>query len=221
MIEKAVIFDMDGLLIDSEPYWQEAGIETLNQFGIKLSAIQYHSSTGLRTIEWIDHWFNHFGIDLSNAATAISLIEEKAFEKIARSGQPMPGAEHIINFFLGRGYKIGLASSSPMHLIDIVVKKLGIGPYINCISSAGTLLFGKPHPQVFINCAEQLKVAPFHCICFEDSFNGMIAAKAAKMKCVVVPHKDEYTHLKWGAADLKLRSLVNFNSLLLEAVWEN
>jgi sugar-phosphatase len=49
----------------------------------------------------------------------------------------------------------------------------------------------------------------------------MIAAKAAKMKCVVVPHREEYAHLKWGAADLKLRSLVNFNSLLLEAVWEN
>jgi beta-phosphoglucomutase-like phosphatase (HAD superfamily) len=59
----AVIFDMDGLLIDSEPYWQEAGKETLLEFDKTLTTAQYHSSTGLRTEEWIAHWFNHFGID--------------------------------------------------------------------------------------------------------------------------------------------------------------
>lgn len=219
MNQKAVIFDMDGLLIDSEPYWQEAGIETLAQFGISLTADQYHSSTGLRTIEWIDFWFNHFHIDLRHAAEAIRRIEDTAREKIRLKGEPMPGVEHIINFFLQRHYKIGLASSSPMKLINVVVEKLGIGPCLHNISSAGDLAYGKPHPQVFINCAEALDVNPLHCICFEDSFNGLIAAKAAKMKCVVVPVHDQYQLPKWGAADLKLRSLANFNELLLESVW--
>lgn len=211
---------MDGLLIDSEPYWQEAGIETLFQFGIRLTTEQYHTSTGLRTIEWIEHWFNHFGVDHANAPAAISTIEEAALEKIRQRGQPMPGVEHIINFFLQQDYKIGLASSSPMKLINVVVEKLGIGPYLHGISSAGQLPYGKPHPQVFIDCAEQLNAAPFHCLCFEDSFNGLIAAKAAKMKCVVVPAPEQYAESKWGAADLKLSSLVNFNELLLQAIWK-
>jgi mannitol-1-/sugar-/sorbitol-6-/2-deoxyglucose-6-phosphatase len=219
MMQKAVIFDMDGLLIDSEPYWQEAGIETLAHFGVQLTTAQYHSSTGLRTIEWIDHWFRHFGIDPGQAPGAIEEIEMNATEKIRLSAQPMPGVEHIINFFLQKQYKIGLASSSPLTMIDVVVNKLGIRPYLHSISSAGELAYGKPHPQVFINCAEALDTSPFHCVCFEDSFNGMIAAKAAKMKCVVVPAPDQYALQKWGSADLKLRSLANFNELLLEAVW--
>ncbi len=220
MSKKAVILDMDGLLIDSEPYWQEAGIETLSGFGISLSAEQYHSSTGLRTIEWIDHWFNYFGVDHAHATTAIQNIEEAALQKIKASGHPMPGVEHIINFFLQKDFRIGLASSSPMRLINMVVEKLGIGPYLDNITSAGELPFGKPHPQVFLECAYQLGVKSFHSVCFEDSFNGMIAAKAAKMKCVVVPATDQYNELKWGAADLKLRSLVNFNELLLEGLWK-
>lgn len=220
MTKKAVILDMDGLLIDSEPYWQEAGIETLALFGISLSQEQYHSSTGLRTIEWIDHWFNYFGVDHANAAGAILTIEEAALEKIRASGKPMPGVEHIINFFLGKDFRIGLASSSPMKLIEVVVEKLGIGPYLHGITSAGQLPYGKPHPQVFLDCAESLGVKPYHSVCFEDSFNGMIAAKAAKMKCVVVPEAGQYNEPKWGAADLKLRSLANFNELLLEGLWK-
>jgi mannitol-1-/sugar-/sorbitol-6-/2-deoxyglucose-6-phosphatase len=218
MANKAVIFDMDGLLIDSEPYWQEAGIETLAKFNIVLTAAQYHSSTGLRTIEWIDHWFRFFNIDPNKANAAIQDIEASAIKKITQFAQPMPGVEHIINFFLQKKFAIGLASSSPMKMIDVVVDKLGIRPCLNTISSAGTLPYGKPHPQVFINCAEALGTAPFDCICFEDSFNGMIAAKAAKMKCVVVPTPDQYNQSKWGAADLKLRSLANFNELLLEGM---
>ena len=219
MLQKAVIFDMDGLLIDSEPYWQEAGMETLSRFGIKLSVRQYHSSTGLRTIEWIDHWFRHFHVDLVHAPEAISAIEAAAIEKNRLGGQPMPGADHIMNFFISKNYRIGLASSSPMKLIEVVVDKLGIRPYLHAISSAGELAYGKPHPQVYLNCAEALNITPVHCVCFEDSFNGMIAAKAAKMKCVVVPFHEQYNDAGWGAADLKLRSLTNFNELLLEGIW--
>ncbi len=219
MNRKAVIFDMDGLLIDSEPLWQEAGIEALYPFGIRLSLEQYHSSTGLRTREWVDHWFRQYQVDAVHAPVTITKIESDAIEKIRQRGEPMPGVRHALNFFRSEGYQIGLASSSPMQLIDVVVDKLGIRNYLDAISSAGELAYGKPHPQVFINCAEALDTAPFHCICFEDSFNGMIAAKAAKMKCVVVPAADQYQLARWGAADLKLSSLQNINQLLLESLW--
>jgi HAD superfamily hydrolase (TIGR01509 family) len=213
-----VIFDMDGLLIDSEPLWEEAGKETLKQFNVSLTAAQYHISTGLRSSEWIDHWFRHFNISMEHAAEAETAIVRTAIEKIAQKAQPLPGATYIVDFFRKRNFKIGVASSSPLELINIVTQKLNIDGLITAKASAEHLANGKPHPQVFLNCAELLRSAPGECICFEDSFNGMIAAKAARMKCVVVPARNHQQEARWAAADLKLSSLQNFNDLLLEGL---
>ena len=211
MTLKAVIFDMDGLLIDSEPHWREAGKETLAAYGKTLTNEQYNSSTGLRTEEWIDHWFRFFQIDLDNSKTAVFTILQKAIEKIALYAQPMPGINDIISFFKQKDLRIGLATSSPVELAHIVVQKLNLRNEIEVIASAGELPYGKPHPLVYIDCARQLGCSPVQCIAFEDSFNGMIAAKAARMKCVVVPAKEESGHIRWGAADIILNSLEEFN----------
>ena len=219
MPDKAVIFDMDGLLIDSEPLWQEAGIDALSKFGVQLTIEQYHTSTGLRTPEWVNYCFNYFQIDPANAPKAIETIETAAYEKIQARGVAMPGVSSIFSFFQQQDYAIGIASSSPMRLIQMVVEKLGIGSMVDAVSSAGTLNYGKPHPEVFIHCAAQLNISPIRCLVFEDSFNGVIAAKAAKMKCVVVPAPSVFHQPKWAAADLKLSSLSNFNQLLLQAMW--
>jgi HAD superfamily hydrolase (TIGR01509 family) len=213
-----VIFDMDGLLIDSEPSWQAAGMETMRKFDIDLSLDQYHLTTGLRTREWIDYWFTHFGIDKEQAAATEQALVKKAIEKIVEQAEPLPGLEYIFSFFRERKFRIGLATSSPLDLVEPVVNKLGIGPYLEAISSAGTLPFSKPHPQVYLNCAELLAVSPLQCICFEDSFNGLIAAKAARMKCVIIPESGQYQLAKWGAADLKLPALTAFDDRQLAAL---
>ncbi len=213
-----VIFDMDGLLIDSEPLWAEAANETLQRFNIKLTDEQYHISTGLRTSEWIQHWFTEFNLSMDHAEEAGTTIVKTAVERIIRTAPVMPGVMHAFNFFKQRNFKIGVASSSPMELINAVVNKLQVDDFIIAKTSADQLAFGKPHPQVFLNCAELLQSAPTDCICFEDSFNGMIAAKAARMKCVVVPAHAHLHQPKWAAADLKLSSLQNFNGLLLESL---
>jgi|SRR5438105_1948924 len=212
----AVIFDMDGLLIDSEPLWQQAGTDMLQQFGVSLTDEQYHLTTGLRTPEWVDYWFTHFTIDKQKAVEMARLVEQTALHKIKQYGVAMPGVEYIMQFFKQHNFKIGLASSSPMQLIEAVVEKLNIQHYLNAITSAELLPFGKPHPQVFLNCATLLNVPPTTCICFEDSFNGMIAAKAARMKCVVVPAPHVHHESRWDAADYKLSSLLQFNQSLLE-----
>ncbi len=213
-----VIFDMDGLLIDSEPLWEEAGKETLKKFNITLTADQYHSSTGLRSSEWIEHWFGHFNVSLTHAAAAEKDIVRTAIERIVVQAPALPGVPYIFRFFKERNFKIGVASSSPQELIDAVVKKLGVHEMVAAKASAEYLAYGKPHPQVFLDCAAQLGVSPANCICFEDSFNGMIAARAARMKCVVVPARNHQHEAKWAAADLKLSSLLNFNDLLLAAL---
>jgi HAD superfamily hydrolase (TIGR01509 family) len=205
-----VIFDMDGLLIDSEPLWQEAGATLLKQYGISLSDAQYHSTTGLRTPEWLDYWFGYYRVDKQTAPTASAFIEHTALQIIEEKGNPMPGVKYIMEFFKDHQFRIGLASSSPMHLIQMVVKKLQIGNYLSAVTSAEKLPFGKPHPQVFLDCATLLQVNPSTCICFEDSFNGLIAAKAARMKCVIVPAPQLHHETRWDAADLKLSSLEQF-----------
>lgn len=208
---KAVIFDMDGLLIDSEPLWREAGKETLARFGKDLTEEQYHSSTGLRTEEWIEHWFRHFDIDLQQAPAAVDIIIQKAIEKIDRQGEAFPGIEPVIDFLKKENFRLGLATSSPLSLVDVVLKKLQLENVFDVIHSAEKLPYGKPHPQVYLDCAAELKCSPLQCIALEDSFNGMIAAKAARMKCVVVPAAADYDHPRWQAADLKLRSLEEFD----------
>lgn len=212
----AVIFDMDGLLIDSEPWWQQAGMETLREFNVTLEPIQYHHTTGLRTPEWLDYWFSFFGIDKNLIPAAAAALHANVFEKIRNEAEPMPGVRHILDLFKAKKFRIGLATSSPLILAKIVTDKLDIGNYFDAVTSAGDLLFGKPHPQVYMDCAAALAVSPLECLAFENSFNGLIAAKAARMKCVVIPVADQYALPKWGAADLKLHSLNDFTTAYLE-----
>jgi sugar-phosphatase len=91
------------------------------------------------------------------------------------------------------------------------LKKLDLQNSFDVITSAEKLPFGKPHPEVYLNCAAALGVKGMECIAFEDSFNGMIAAKAARMKCVIIPAVADHDHARWNAADLKLRSLSEFD----------
>jgi len=213
-----VIFDMDGLLIDSEPLWNEAAAKIFNLYGINLTPQQYATTTGLRTKEFINWWFAHFKITVPGVEVVEDQIIQKVIELVIQKGKPMPGLAHIFNFFIDRKFKIGLASSSPLKLIDVVVDLLQIRDHLNVISSAAQLQFGKPHPQVYLNCADELEAKPWECVCFEDSFPGMIAVKAASMKCVVVPDAKSSKEYRWNAADLKISSLQNFNELLLQSL---
>ncbi|MBS1638451.1 MAG: hexitol phosphatase HxpB [Bacteroidetes bacterium] len=211
-----VIFDIDGLLIDSEPLWAKAAAEVLTHYNIKLTDEQYKTTTGLRTKEFVHWWLHYFKLNENLQQTIEENIVANVLQKIKANAVVMPGVKNIFNFFKEQQFKIGLATSSPQLLIDLVINILEIKDIIAATASAEDLEFGKPHPQVYLNCAEKLKSNPLQCICFEDSFNGMIAAKAARMKCVIVPHHSQIKEERWAAADLKLSSLQNFNSLLLQ-----
>ena len=210
-----VIFDMDGLLIDSEPLWKEAADQLFSEYGILLTPEQYAITTGLRTKEFLQFWFTHFNIAPDKASNAEKKIVDCVIELVIQKGKPMPGVSYIFDFFLERDFKIGLATSSGHELINVVIDLLDIRKYIGVVSSAADLAYGKPHPEVYLSCAEKLSVSPGQCICFEDSFNGMIAAKAAKMKCVIVPASADTRNPVWSTADLKISSLTDFNQLLL------
>ncbi len=202
-----VIFDMDGLLIDSEPLWYEAALESLAKFDIHIGPTEYYASTGLRTKEFLEYWLGKFNIDLMHLQETEADITSRVIGKVFEKGTTMKGVELAIESVKKANLKIGLASSSPLSLIHAVLEKTGLQNEFTVVCSAEHLPFGKPHPQVFINCALALNSHPVECLCFEDSFNGLIAAKAARMKCVVVPHPDQFNETKWNLADLKLASL--------------
>lgn len=211
-----VIFDMDGLLIDSEPIWGIAANNIFEQYGFRLSPEQHITTTGLRVREFVHWWFEYFSIDKKEEPAAEDKIISRALQLIDENFNMMAGVTHVFNLFHSLHFKIGIASSSPDSLINLVMEKSGIKQYVNGTASGHNLLYPKPHPQVYLNCAETLHVQPSECIAFEDSFYGMIAAKAARMKCVVVPDYKQYKEERWGAADLKLSSLQNFGALHLE-----
>ena len=216
MEKTAVIFDIDGLLINSEPLWNKAANEIFRQYGISLTEAQYALTTGLRSKEFVAHWLHAYKIPASEYARAEQRVVDQALLYIDNEATLMPGVAHIFQFFLEKAFKIGLATSSPVALIEWVKDKLGIRSLIHASCSAEHLPYAKPHPQVYLDCAAALHISPLACICFEDSFYGMLAAKSARMTCVVVPAADALKREHWAAADLKLSSLQNFGALHFE-----
>ena len=137
-------------------------------------------------------------------------------QQVLSHGKIMEGVPAILDFFKERGLKIGLASSSPTRFIQLVLDHFGLAGYFDAIASAEREPYGKPHPAVYLSCAGQLKSVPLHCMAFEDSINGMIAAKAARMKVVAVPEVHNLQNPKYVLADLKLNKLAEFTAMYLE-----
>ena len=206
-----VIFDMDGLLIDSEPLWHEAANDVMIKLGVTLDEESYATTIGLRTREFLQYWFKNFGISPALAAETEEEITQQVIFKVMSNGRLMEGVIETLDFFEEKKFRIGLATSSPTSLIDTVLLKTNIKERFDAISSAEHLPSGKPHPQVYLDCAALLGSHPVNCLCFEDSFNGMIAAKAARMKCVVVPAPHALNNKGWEAADLKISNLRHFD----------
>ncbi|MHB1921653.1 MAG: hexitol phosphatase HxpB [Chitinophagaceae bacterium] len=207
-----VIFDMDGLLIDSEPLWGEAMAEVFATLNLHLPPDAHLKTTGLRTREVVDYWHRKTKWTAKSPIQVEQEILDLVRHKIMQSGKAMQGVEYILQFFREKQFPIGLASSSPMDLIQEVLDHLHIREYFQAVSSAQDLEFGKPHPQVYLNCARELKAKPMECIAFEDSITGILAAKAARMRTVAVPDMARWEDPRLAIADLHLHSLLEFSS---------
>ncbi len=205
-----VIFDMDGLLIDSEPLWGVAMREVFATVGVELSAELTSLTTGLRTVEVVDYWHDHFKWNNKSKEQVTAEIIDAVTAKIVAQGAVMDGLHYILEYFRGKDYKLGLASSSPMRLIQAAINHFDIHPYFHAVSSAEFESHGKPHPAVYLACAKALNSNPLNCLAFEDSVTGMIAGKAARMKVVVVPEAHNRNDKRYALADLKLDSLREF-----------
>lgn len=215
MIE-AVIFDMDGLLIDSEPLWQEAELHVFNKVGVPLTPEMTLQTTGLRTDEVVEYWHKKYPWSNPPQKEVSDKIDETVIDLIKSKGTAMAGAKEAVELCKAAGLPIAIASSSSTLLINTVLEKLGIADEVKIIHSAHDEAYGKPHPAVYISTANELGVHPNHCLAFEDSANGVLAAKAAKMKCIAIPEPSLRNDKRFGIADIILHSLHDFTPEMLK-----
>jgi len=204
---EAVIFDMDGVIVDSEPLWRIAEREVFAGVGLELTEADCERTMGMRTDEVAAYWFARSPWRGPSPAEVEDLIEGRMLTLIAERAVALPGLEHAIVTSRMAGLELALASSSTPVLIDAVLEKLGIEDAFAVIRSAMDEEHGKPHPAVFLTTARLLGVESHDCVVIEDSVAGVRAARAAGMRVIAIPPSHLCDEPAYSEADLKLNAL--------------
>lgn len=191
---KAVIFDMDGVLIDSEKFWKQAESEVFSSLGVNVLDEFTALTKSMTTKEVTRFWYKRFPW----SGLTLNAVEEKVvrrvMELIKTENCEMKGIKTFIESLHGLGFKIGLATNSPSIIIPVVLNKLGIAHYFNAVTSADEVPRGKPDPAVYELTANKLQVDPTLCIAIEDSYSGILAAKSAGMKTAAYIMKNTFVY---------------------------
>lgn len=207
---EAVIFDMDGVLIDSEPLWKIAMEEVFSALGSKLKKEDFQKTVGLRIDEVIHFWNLQENWGITDESEVEEAIIVKMEELITANPHPLEGVIETLHYLKSKKIPIGLATSSSSRLIKIVLDSLTIRSLFNFFHSAEMEQYGKPHPAVYLTVAKKLAVLPEKCLVIEDSLNGIISAKAAKMKAVCIPEKTHLVEPRLILADYQFESMTEF-----------
>jgi mannitol-1-/sugar-/sorbitol-6-/2-deoxyglucose-6-phosphatase len=208
---------MDGVLIDSEPLWQRAEIEIFPEVGIDLTPDLCRRTMGLRIDEVVAHWHEIHPWSSPSKEKVARRIVGRVGELIASEGRLLPGVNQALDFLGGKG-RLGLASSSYYELIDAVLDGFSLRGHFDVVYSAEDESYGKPHPGIYLTTADKLGGDPTRCLAIEDSPNGVLAAKAARMKCIAVPEDGAERDARLRLADLTIGSLLEIDEVLWERV---
>lgn len=197
---------MDGLLVSTEPLWKLAEIKVFGSVGIDLTEQGCAETVGLRIDEVVDIWYRRHPWDNKTKEKVVQEIIEEMIHLIDTKATLMPGVEHAIKLGVLHKMKMAIASSSYQVLIDKVIEKFGFDMF-EFGYSAEFEKYGKPHPGVFMTAAKKLGVSFLDTVVFEDSINGVISAKAARMKAIAVPDYEFQRADGYSVADVILPSL--------------
>lgn len=204
---KAVIYDMDGVLIDSEPLWKIAMETVFGKYGSTLRKQDFQKTVGLRIDEVIHYWNLHEGWNLADEKVVEQEIISALIELIKAQPQELKGVSASLHFFRKNGCKIGLATSSSERLIQTVLEALDLKHLFDFTYSAEHEPYGKPHPGVYLKVAQALGVKATQCLVIEDSWNGVLAGLAARMKVCCIPEKTHLPHPNLVVADYHFEDL--------------
>jgi HAD superfamily hydrolase (TIGR01509 family) len=202
----AVVFDMDGVLIDSEQLWDEVRAQLAHEWGGRWHDRAQADLMGMSSAEWSRYMHDVIGL----AATPEEINAEVVRRLLARYRESLPllpGAVEAVER-LAQRWPLGLASSSNREVIDAVLEAAGIAKYFRATVSSEEVEHGKPAPDVYLEAARRLGVEPSRCAAVEDSRNGILSARAAGMRVIAIPNS-HYPPSEdvLGYADLVLHSL--------------
>lgn len=185
MIE-AIVFDLDGVLLDSEPVWEEVRRQVVAEFDGRWNPDTQSRLMGMSTTEWASYLHADLGVRLPPELIAHTVIERIA----ARYRDRLPlmhGAAQAVRR-LARRWPLGMASSSPPALIEYVLSDPAFGPHFSVAMSTEQVAHGKPAPDIYIAVMQRLGVTPLQCAAVEDSTNGLASAARAGLHVIAIPH---------------------------------
>ncbi|MCL4508323.1 MAG: HAD family hydrolase [Chloroflexi bacterium] len=211
----AIVFDFDGLIVDTETPAFLSWAEIYRELGATLTTEEWAVCLG--TVSSAFDVFADLQRKLGHPVDAEALTRERQRRKEALSAQQeaLPGVRDYLRDARLQGLAIGLASSSPHGWVERHLKRLGLLDYFDCLLCAEDVEHVKPHPALYAQAVAALGMAPHAAVALEDSPNGIVAAKAAGLRCVAVPGPLSQ-HLPLGGADLRISSLadVSLDTLL-------
>jgi HAD superfamily hydrolase (TIGR01509 family) len=183
---QAVVFDLDGVLVDSEPVWEQVRRQVVAEHGGRWLPDAQQRLMGMSTGEWARYLSGELGVDLPPQAVA-AVVTERMRARYRDQVPLMPGAADAVQR-LAAGWPLGLASSSPPALIEVVLGSAGLRGYFRAVLSTEQVPRGKPAPDIYLAVAAKLGFPPGQCAAVEDSTNGLRSAAAAGFGVIAVPH---------------------------------
>lgn len=212
-LPQAVIWDMDGVLIDSMPLWKASISETMNQIQGSFSEQLWQRHRGKRLDELLVDWQADQAWSSDTSVEEVSeIVIDHVLQKIETEGQLKAGVFEALEHFTSLNITQALASSSKRVVIEKVSTQFKLKPFFHQLLSADQVKHGKPHPAVYMKSARDLGKKTIDCLVIEDSVTGVIAAKAARTKCLAVPEYADVDDVKkkkrqYAIADMQLSSL--------------
>ena len=218
---KGAVFDLDGLLMDSEPVWSWAQRKMFAEMGAELTQAMQWTTTGMRLNEALSVWSGYFPETAMDPAAMRARLVELVGGSLRESGLPKAGAIRAMGICHASGCRMAIASSAPPEIIQVALDRMdgmhpGVRDWFSAILSAEGEAHGKPHPAIYLSAAMRLGIAPGDCIAFEDSVFGLRSAHAAGMHCVAVPEEHNRGRAEYGIAHRVLESLDAFEPGFLD-----
>jgi mannitol-1-/sugar-/sorbitol-6-/2-deoxyglucose-6-phosphatase len=215
---RAVIFAIDGVLIDTEPVWRDVEIEVFGSLGLHLTEADCRETMGLRVDEVVGLWHERRPWTGTPVDAVVGRIVSGVIDHVGRHGVATEGARAAMETVRRHRLLCAVASSSPSALISAVMDRLDIATLVDVITSAAGESRGKPAPDVYLRTASALGVPPDGCLAIEDSVNGVLSARAAGMPCIAIPDRSTSPDPRLDAATLRLDSLIDLDERRLESV---
>jgi len=208
---RAVVFDLDGVLVDSEGLHVEAWKAVFGRLGVEVTDEEYAHGVGMADVDWLRWLFERRGLP-SEGIAGCQRAKRRAFQAILSGNvRPFPGVVELVGVLRGE-FALGVASNSSRESVATVLRRLGVEESFGAVVGAEDVRRHKPHPEVYLRAAALLGVAPGACAVVEDSPLGIRAAKAAGMRCIGITNSLPAERL--AEADLVVATLADAGTLL-------